>query len=259
MTKATDAALLLLGKDYGEYGALCSVAVGAHAAAAISVGTDPASPSHQFKTDPRVKNEDGLCVLDGDDWSGYAVADAHYGPESSHLLLSRLHHMWASDLPGDFDELAAMIADLRHGAPAETGSETTLLVVVYQRTAKRGFGISFGDSSFTILGPGRSGDPINVHDQRYVRSADEATMRNGAPFTFEAKPGELLLLHTDGVDECHYRQPATSVRPSQMLAAAETAGHDPLRTVEGIARLALGGVAGNPGGQDNIAAITAAA
>lgn len=259
MTAKRDAALLLLGEDYGEYGSLCSVTVGSHAAAAITVGADPLSPSHEFKTDPQVKNEDALCVLDGDDWSGYAVADAHYGPESSHLLLSRLHRMWASDIPTDLEDLGQLIADLRHGEPATTRSESTLLVVVYRRTTRQGFGISFGDSSFTLLGPGRDGHPINRHDRRYVTTADKSKLLGGSPFRFAAQPGELLLLHTDGIDGCHYGHPATSVQPSHLLAIAEDAGHDRLRTLEGITRLALDGVAANPGGQDNIAAITATA
>lgn len=259
MTTTSEAALLLLGQDYGEYGALCSVSVGAHAAASITVGSDPASPSHRFKTDPRVKNEDALCVIEREDWSGFAVADAHYGPESSHLILARLHRMWASHLPEDVDDLGQMIADLRHGNPAETESETTLLVVIYQRTTRRGFGVSFGDSSFTILGADRSGAPMNRHDDRYATTADESTMRDGASFGFSAEPGELLVLHTDGVDGCHYRHPATSVQPKHLLNVAETAGHEPLGTAEGIARLALAGVDGNPGGQDNVAIIAASA
>jgi len=259
VTSTRDAALLLLGKDYGDYGAICSVPVGKHGAAAITVGDDPESPSHQFKHDPLVKNEDALCLLDGDNWSGYAVADAHYGPESSHLILSRLHHMWASGLPETVDDLADMIASLRHGDPATTESETTLLVVSYQRHANQGFGISFGDSTFTILGADRTGEPINQHEHRFVTTANHASMTNGLLFHFFTEPGELLLLHTDGIDGCHYNHPATSVRPEHVLALAKAAAYDPLQTVETLTRLALTGIDGNPGGQDNIATIAATA
>jgi len=251
--------LLLLGEDYGEYGAIASTIVGSRAAAAISVGSDPDSPSQQFKYDPNTSNEDALCVMEAGSWAGYAVADAHYGPESSHMLISRLHTIWSKIQPTDVNHLGQMIEFLRNGDLPTTESETTLLVVVYDRATREGYGISFGDSSFVIVGPGHSAEPINRRDGRYVTAAERSSLLHGSAFRFQANHGDLLLTYTDGVDECHYRQPKTSIRPAHVTAVATGAGLDPLATVDGLTRLALTGVDGNPGGQDNVAIIAAEA
>jgi hypothetical protein len=92
-----------------------------------------------------------------------------------------------------------------------------------------------------------------------VTAADRSSLLHGSAFKFSAEPGDLLLAYTDGIDECHYRSPRTSVRPGHVSALAAGVGNDPLATVDGLCRLALGGVDGNPGGEDNIAIIAASA
>ena len=77
--------LLLLGEDYDTWGTVAATEVGSLAAAAISVGSDPDSPSKQWKYE-EVDNEDALCVISTPEWVGLAVADAHYGPESLSLI-----------------------------------------------------------------------------------------------------------------------------------------------------------------------------
>lgn len=249
--------LLLLGEDYGEYGAVGSTNVGTLAAAAISVGKVDDSPSQQFKFDHRVANEDSLCVMEAGSWAGYAVADAHYGPESSHMLISRLHQIWAKVRPTDIEHLAQMLEFLRQGDPASTESETTLLVVVYDRVERTGYGISFGDSSFVIVGPGREARPLNGRDNRYVTARSRSSLRHGAAFRFSANPGDMLLMYTDGVDECHYRSAATSVQPRHIEAIVNTTNGDTLAAANQVTALALRGVDGYPGGEDNIAIICA--
>lgn len=251
--------ILLLGESYGTWGALAATNVGSLAAAALTVGSDENSPSKQFKHDAMVDNEDALCVISTPEWAGLAVADAHYGPESSHMLISRLHTVWAKVRPTSLDHLAQMIDFLRQGDPAITESETTLLIAVYDRETHEGFGISFGDSSFVIVGPSRRAVPVNTLDGRFVSTADRGSLRHGSPFTFAAAPGELLLAFTDGVDGCHYRNPATSVQPADIEQVAARANNDPLETVTQLSQLALSGVRGNPGGQDNIAVTAATA
>ncbi|MFT7473237.1 MAG: hypothetical protein ACI81L_000151 [Verrucomicrobiales bacterium] len=251
--------LLLLGKNYGAYGAIGSTNVGTDAAAGISVGSDLDSPSKQWKYDSTVDNEDSLCVIAAPDWIGMAVADAHYGPESSHMLLDRLHTIWAKVRPAGIEHLGQMIEFLRQGDPAQTDSETTLLAVVYDRSSRKGFGISFGDSTFTITGRNRIPVPLNEHDSRFVSAGRRNSLRDGSPFEFEARSGELLLAFTDGVDGCHYRQPETSVQPEHIQEIAVGANMDPLETVNEVITFALKGVDGNPGGQDNIAMIAARA
>ena len=251
--------LLLLGEDYGDYGAIASTMVGTRAAAAISVGAVDDSPAQQWKYDRDVQNEDALCVIEAGTWAGYAVADAHYGPESSHMLISRLHDIWSKIAPLDLNHLGQMVEFLRNGDLPRTESETTLLIAVYDRIARKGYGISFGDSSFVVVGPGRTAEPLNERDHRYVTAADRSSLLHGSAFKFSAEPGDLLLAYTDGIDECHYRSPRTSVRPGHVSALAAGVGNDPLATVDGLCRLALGGVDGNPGGEDNIAIIAASA
>ena len=244
--------VLLLGQDYGAYGEIASRLVGSQTAVAITVGSDEQSPSGQFKYDPAVANEDALCLLDAGDWVGLAVADAHYGPESSHLLIERLHQTWSRVAPSDSQHLAQMVESLSQGAPALTESECTLMVAVFDRRRGRGFGLSFGDSTFALVAPGLTTQPINRRDSRFVTPAVARSLRRGRSFDFEAQPGDMLLAYTDGIDGCHYRNPRTSVRPHHIAAIAKAAGYDPLELVRDVTAAALEGVDGNPGGQDNI-------
>lgn len=248
--------LLLVGEDYGTYGAVGITRVGSKAAAAISVGADDESPSHQFKANPDVPNEDALCVMEAGNWAAYAVADAHYGPESSQMLISRLHQMLSKIRPTDSEHLNQMVEFLKQGDPAYTDSETTLLIVIYDREQRSGFGVSFGDSSFVIVGPGRTAEPVNQRDNRYVSSRG-SSLRNGANFTFTANPGDMMLTFTDGVDECNYRSPATSIRPHHLEDLVAKANGDTLEATSQIVALALSGVDDNPGGEDNIALVAA--
>ena len=244
--------LLLLGENYNEYGRIGSTAVGSQAAAAISVGSDPRSPSGHWKYDHTVANEDAMCLIAAPDWIGMAVADAHYGPEASHMLIERLHAIWSTIRPENHEHLQEMIEHLRQGDPARTDSETTLLVAAYDRQSRTGFGISFGDSTFALAGPDREPLPINSHDTRFVTAASRGSLRHGNPFAFEATEGELLLAFTDGIDGCHYRQAKTSVQPHHIQQIAADAMFDPLQVVHETVALALRGVEGNPGGQDNV-------
>ena len=251
--------ILLLGEDFGEYGTISSTRVGSNAAAAISVGTATDSPSQQWKFDSNVMNEDSLCVIEAGTWSAYAVADAHYGPEASHMLVSRLDQIWSKIRPNNLEHLAQMLEFLRQGDPARTESETTLLAVVYDRVERTGFGISFGDSSFVLAGPGHDATPVNGRDHRYVTARNASSLRRGNAFRFETNPGDMMLAFTDGIDECHYRSAATSVQPHHIASIASQAEGDPLHVVKELSTLALKGVDGNPGGEDNIALICAQA
>ena len=244
--------ILLLGENFGNYGAVDSTLVGSEAAAAISVGANDNSPSKQFKYDYAVDNEDALCLIAAPDWVGMAVADAHYGPESSHMLIARLHQIWSKIRPSSLSHLAEMVEFLSNGDPAQTESETTLLIAVYDRQTRRGFGVSFGDSTFAIASPDRPLEQVNLHDNRFVAANQRGSLRGGSEFTFTASAGDLLMIYTDGVNECHYRNPATSLQARDIHAGIAEAGFAPLEAVDRVAAMALDGVNGNPGGQDNI-------
>jgi len=251
--------LLVLGRDHDTWGAVASTSVGSLAAAAVSVGSDLDSPSGVFKDDPTVANEDAGCLISDREWTGMAVADAHYGPESSHMLIERLHKIWGKLRPTDLSHLSQMIEFLRQGEPAQTDSETTLLTVVFDRATHTGFGISFGDSTFAIAGANRSATPINALDGRFVSARGRRSLRNGTAFKFQSAPGDLLLAFTDGIDGCHYRHPETSILATDIDRVAQQSNYDPHETVQKLTQLALDGVRGFPGGQDNVVVLAAKA
>lgn len=251
--------VLLLGKDYPDYGVLATHMIGDRSAAAISVGSDPNSPSQRWKFDQHVYNEDALSVVDSDEWACFAVADAHYGPEASHLLVERLHRIWSRIRPTDIKHMAQMFDFLRNGEPPLTDSETTLLAVTYDRVSHAGFGLSIGDSSFVVVGPDAQPFAQNQRDMRFAHPGDRASLARPRSFSFSAQPGDLLLTFTDGIDECHYRSPDTSVQPAHIADIAERADYEPMTVARELSKLALTGVSGNPGGQDNIALIASRA
>lgn len=238
---------------YGEYvlGAKQGLVWG------ISVGADQQSPSRRFKGDQEVPNEDGLLVVDDGQRCLMAVADAHFGAEASHdLLLALAVALDAGQIPTSPAALADLVRGLEPDQAAEYASETTLLVAVHDRTAERGFGISFGDSSLAVLGSrgirmAGLGQPV-----RFVSPAQPGSLDpDEVAFEFTAQPGELLIAFTDGIDGCHYNHPETSVTPAIMASLFAETGPDAERYARALIELALAGVDGNPGGQDNIALI----
>jgi hypothetical protein len=62
---------------------------------------------------------------------------------------------------------------------------------------------------------------------------------------------------TDGVDECHYGHPKTSIRPHHLRALLAELGPAPEPFARRLLALALCGVDGHPGGEDNAAVAVA--
>ena len=58
-----------------------------------------------------------------------------------------------------------------------------------------------------------------------------------------------------GVNECHYRQPETSVQDSHISTLWEQTDKDQGELARKLTQLALDGVPGYPGGEDNIAVV----
>lgn len=249
--------MLLRGRDHGVQGTFASQRIGNRVAAAISAGNDIDSPSLAYKGDPFVTNEDALCAVASETHLAIAVADGHFGVEASHRLIEAVHEHWSTSITTTGDALAELVEQLAQLEGDDDRSATTLLLVVADRISRSGFGLSFGDSTCALLGDGHAAEPVNKRDGHYVALGRPRSFRRPDVFGFQAERGDLLLVFTDGIDECHYRHPDTSIRPHHMQRIAADAGHDPDTTVDRLMRTALTGVDGNPGGQDNIALVAA--
>lgn len=250
-------AILLLGKDHATWGEYTLVeTAGGYSSAALSVGNDPASPSMQSKGSRMYPNEDALLLVDAGDRVLMAVADAHRGHEASHALLEDLGGRFAAP-PSSLGELSAGIAGMTL-PDSNPDSGTTLLVAVHDRRVGEGFGVSFGDSSLVRV-DSTGAVYLTLRRAQYLVPGPPIDPTDGLAFRFEAGPGALLLAFTDGVDECHYRSPATSIGARHIAAVFEGVGPHARRFTQGLAQLALAGVDGHPGGQDNIALVVSAA
>lgn len=249
---------LLLGRDNPAFDTYATrVQRGGATACTISAGSSSASPKGQLE----VPNEDALLVVDEGARTLLAVCDAHFGHESSHELIERFSGL---ERPVARNPLALFDALLALADPSETAryaSETTLLVAVWDRGAQAGFGFSFGDSTLIVVGPEATPQPCNRKSSAYVQPCEPASLdpRRGHELEFRARPGELIVAFTDGIDECNYRSPDTSIQPRHLQAMLTRSGSDPERFVRGLTELALSGVDGNPGGEDNIALIASLA
>jgi serine/threonine protein phosphatase PrpC len=242
---------LLLGEDHATYGELVvRTQWFGRTACGLSPGATSSKPDRHS-----AKNEDALLITDESDVTMIAVADGHYGSAASHTLLQRLASL-AHPLPRNPIQLLEMIRE--SADPAANGrlvAESTLAVAVWDRRERNGFGASFGDSAVMVLGP--DGPPVtaNMKNHRYVNPLDPGTLdpRRAFEFSFLANPGDLLIVFSDGIDECNYRRPETSVRPRHLKELWRESQPSPEQFVSEAIRLALAGVDGHPGGEDNIA------
>jgi hypothetical protein len=128
---------------------------------------------------------------------------------------------------------------------------------VHNRRSGEGFGISFGDSSLVRI-DADGATFLNLRRAQYLVPGPAIDPNDGLTFSFQARPGALLVAFTDGVDECHYRSPATSIGPHHLEALFDRTEAQPHPFAEGLMSMALSGVDGHPGGQDNIALIVCA-
>lgn len=236
--------LPVIGSFYTEYNRLEILRVG-HLVSAISVGKDPNSPSMVHKHEP---NEDSALICEDGSWALLAVADGHYGG-AAHRLINSLADGCQS-VPQRVSGLSML---LWNGFPAspQDRSGTTLLVACLDTSTGSGFGFSFGDCMLLTVGATRA-TLRNAINDCYLHGGTPPPLDATQPFTFQLEPGEGLLMFSDGVNECCYREPHKSVQLShiqQLFCAAEG---DTEKWVRSVTQLALDGVDGEPGGQDNI-------
>ncbi|MDH5178222.1 MAG: protein phosphatase 2C domain-containing protein [Gammaproteobacteria bacterium] len=243
---------LLLGKDSIEYGKVLQSDIDDCISMAVSVGADRHSPSLMFKGDSTFLNEDAALAIKQEQHLLMAVADSHFGYWASHAILEGLAKQQRRiDSPAVLftvlQDMCGTQYDIREN------SETTLLVLCMNMDSGQGFGVSFGDSSAVIL----NSDgyiPLNSKNDHYVtlNRFDSLTAAQADIFEFTVCREDLLVMFTDGVDECHYGHPKTSVQADH-IASLYRNNHHCHDFVRALAELALRGVDGNPGGQDNIA------
>jgi len=100
---------------------------------------------------------------------------------------------------------------------------------------------------------------VNQADGLYLTPTKKSVAQAGTSFSFEANSGDLVVAHTDGIDECHYRNPRSSVQPEHVIEIAAQQNYAPGKFVDELMGLAMRGIRGNPGGQDNIAVIATVA
>jgi tyrosyl-DNA phosphodiesterase 2 len=247
--------LLMLGRDHQTYGSFSQGALG-DAAAFLSVGGDPQSPSMAYKANRDQPNEDALLVKRRDSLYLLAVSDAHYGIDSSHRLLERLAER---DVPENRLDLLKVCLAIQT-PQVDAGGAATLVVALYDAGSGQVIALSTGDSTLATLTPSEGWQVHNQHDSEYVRLDDVSYPDTWNEIELILQPGALLVLHTDGIDECHYRHPETSMRPEHITALwqgcqAEATEQRVRRFGAALTRAALTGVDGHPGGQDNIALV----
>lgn len=248
---------LLLGRDHEELGHVAlRVAAEGRLALGLSAGSDPVVTMR--KADDAQVNEDVVYAGVGTQRWVMAVADGHDGPSASHALMTYLA-THAVDYPRRLEARVRWWQTASEQTHADGLSGTTMLVAAWEPAGRRVVGLAYGDSRAWRYRPGRALKALTRPNRNYVRPGDLYAWRASHASTFDAPflPGDVLLLHTDGVDECCYRDPARSVQKADLRALLEAHGGQPEACARAILAAALEGVRGQPGGQDNVGLIVA--
>ena len=256
---------MLLGADHPAFGAVeMRVQAEGRSALAISAGAAGPSGAEARKQGVAVPNEDAVLVVDEGPRTLLAVADSHHGHEAACDLVAQLAQRFApaagapgpAPLPRDPLAVLDVLRRLDRGSERpDTASRAALLVAVIDRERGQGFGASFGDCSLTVVGRNREPMPVTRKNRAFVSPWLPGSLHPRLAFEFalRVQPGDLVLAFTDGIDECHYGNPQASIRPAHIWNLLLESGSEPLAYARGLAELALAGVGGNAGGQDNLA------
>lgn len=252
---------LLLGVDHTTYGHVhLATQADARTALAMSVGGEYVQ---MRKGDLPVPNEDTCLAVDVGPRTLLAVCDGHHGHWASHGIAEVLAEI--EQVPSDALSALRLVASLAQPIPEDAedlpvdllDARTTLLVAVVDRARRRLFGVSYGDSSIFVVSP--RGLPVraNTKNEHYVTPwlPDGLDPRDAHEFEAQFEPGDLIVACTDGIDECHYRRPETSVGSEHLRGLLPAAKGHPEAFAGLLAAMALQGVGGHPGGQDNLAVV----
>lgn len=224
---------------------VCSISLGGLEAIARKGGTS-------------VPNEDALFAADFGPIALHAVADGHRGHFASHEAIERVAELITepSALAKALHSLDWLTSPTPEPDPEDT-SATTLSLCVIDRANGKLEGWSAGDSAVFHLNLTKGVRRLDTPDTAYLSPRDETPPTNAAPHRFEAtvRPGDVILSCSDGVFECHYGSPETSLTLADLESLFIRFSGDVDAYVEAISHDALMGVRGNPGGQDNIAIV----
>jgi hypothetical protein len=249
--------LVLLGVDHADYGVFTTLASpDGRAALALSVGGEHVRIR---KGDLPVPNEDAVAILQSPTHTLLAIADGHLGHWASHGLIETLAELPVpADLLTFWRSLRLRIQPLPDSADLPAGLHTarsTLLVALINHTSHRLAGFSYGDSSLLGLPLRQPAARLSTKNEHYVSPwlPDTFAPQRASQFEAQLHPGDLVLACSDGVDECHYERPDTSVRPDHLEALFRQHPDRIADLAAATLAMALRGVDGHPGGQDNAA------
>ncbi len=247
----------LLGQDHSSVGRYTMRSVGdeRRTVCSISVGGPRALAR---KAGAPVPNEDGLFAADFGTSALHVIADGHRGHFASHETIERV----ASAVTGPADLTAPLRSLKWFAAPGpeqdpECASATTLSLCAIDRERGEVEGWSTGDSAVFHLSAERGIQRLDAPDKQYVSPGRGVGPELAATKRFRSlvRPGDVILSCSDGVFECHYGSPKTSLTSADLEALFIRFGADLDAFVEAISHDALMGVRGHPGGEDNIAIV----
>jgi serine/threonine protein phosphatase PrpC len=246
----------MLGKDYADHGEVGYCTVSSNLTCAISIGAKQNVSSLTHDAFFKHSNEDALLAAFNNDYILLAVADAHFGDWASHALITGL-----AEQSHNISDISSMynILDNLHNLYSDSTqtSETTLIAISINRKTRVCEGISIGDSTAMIVNNDYT-KRINSKTRCYASPNNSADMYEAMAdeFFFQLSKNDCLILFTDGVDECHYGHPETSINDETIHAIYNENSDNSMKFTTQLTKLALSGVNNNPGGQDNIAVIS---
>ena len=249
--------LALFGADHRRFGVLAHLASDdRRLGLAISAGARAERIAWWSKGDRDLPNEDACCIVDDGQRTMLAVADAHFGHRPSHDAITALLAADPAVDPAGLEALIRSIAAGHSAAAADDEAATALAIAVVDRVDGRGFGVVFGDATVAAVGAGGV-VPLSRPADDFVTPGRPSSYRGaGRRFRIAQPPHDLLVAFSDGVDGCG-GPGQRGIAAEELRRLARRPRQDAARFARALVRIALRGVAGHPGGHDNVAVVAA--
>lgn len=260
----------LFGEDHGTVDAFGLTLVGgplsgdSPTACAISAG---GAGMLRRKGASPVLNEDCAFAFDDGRRVIHAIADGHHGHEASHRTVELLAAMveGSKGLITPEEALAQLHALwLEAGGEAEAegdGSRCTLAILSIDRGEGVLEGVCLGDSGVFVGNMEAGVRRVVPPNTFYMAPWDRGS--HGIPpsthFKVPVRSGDWVLTCSDGIHECRYETPDESIGAEELESLMIRAGRSPEALVESAVMLALAGVRGHQGGEDNLALVASIA